>query len=439
MVGLLFQGTAAAQLFHWIFYPLTAGAVYLCARRYYGPRTALWAACFFIFTPAVFAQSGYPYVDLSLAFFIFLSVYAFLAARESGDSKMYALAGLFCGGAMGVKFLGLGCLLILFPLVFWESRFNLKKSFLFLGAAVLAGGAWYAKSWILAGNPVYPLFHGFFGGHGWAVQMDEGAGMGKNPAAFLFFPWNITMRPNAFGGQTLGALFLLLTPALLLERREIRPVSRCLALFTFGYTAFLFTQSQQARFFIAVTPFLSIAAAVGFARATAGGRLLRGVASGITAIILMLHLGIFVYRLRDVWPVVLGRQPAQAWLAEHERSFRGFDYLRNHVSADATVLNAAEVRYFYAPQNLRITHWPQAMVEFHKQGVSAEKYLQRHGFDYLWVSNTPEPAIAAYLEKKGYVPVFHYDFTEKPDIFWNVIYKKPFSAQSLLPEQEGGL
>jgi len=428
MAGLLFQGTAAAQLFHWVFYPLTGWAIYLCTRRYYGEKTAAWAACFFIFTPAAFAQSGYPYVDLSLAFFVFLSVYAFLIAGTSAAPAAYALAGLFCGAAMGVKFLGLGCLMILFPMVLWQSRFSLKKSALFLAAVFFTGGGWYVRSWILSGNPVYPLFPHFFGRHGWSIQMDEGVSMGKNLAAFLFFPWNVTMFPNAFGGQMIGAIFLILMPVLFVERRRPQPFSRYLVFFGFGYVVFLFTQSQHVRFFIAVAPFLSIGAAIAFMRLVSGGKFLRSVAVTITAALLVLHMGIFVYRLRDAWSVVLGKVSAEAWLIDHERSFRGFDYLRSHAKPGEKILNAAEVRYFYAQDSLNITHLPQENVRLRKLGLKLQDLLETEKFDYVWAVEPFDPALQTYLKDKGYRVAYSYEFTEKPDIFRNSIYHKPSQA-----------
>ncbi len=425
MAALRFQGTALAGLCHWIFYPLTAAAVYLCARRYYDADHAVWSAVFFVMTPAVFAQAGYPYVDISLAFFVFMSVYTLLIARDTDRIGAYALTGVFCGAAMGTKFFGLGCLMLLTPMVCVISRFKPSRVIAFALAALLIGGGWYLRSWLLSGNPVYPLFHDLFGGNGWGIQMDEGAGLGKSPLDLIRFPWNITLNINAFGGQMMGALFLALIPTLLIDLKKPRTASIILTVFTAGFTIFLFTQSQHARFFISVVPFLALGAASAFLRLRSMGALSRAISRTVVAILLVLHSAIFVYRTRADWPVVSGRVSAEHWLLENERSFKGFDFIRKHVDAGATLLNAAEVRYFYAPDDRRITHFPHLDTRLNKEGGSLERFLIDQPFDYIWISNTPDPAIANALKHYAYEPVFTYDFTEKPDTFHNIIFKRP--------------
>jgi len=423
MLGLLFQGTTTAQLFHWVFYPLTAFAIYACARRYYGQPTAFWAVVFFTFTPAAFAQSGYAYVDLSFSFFTFLSVYAFLLADTFKDFRFYVLSGIFCGATIGAKYLGLGTFLILTLFTLFRSKFSLKMALVFMVSTLLVGGGWYLRSFLISGNPVFPLYPHLFRGNGYAVAMDAGVSMGKNIWAFLKFPWNVTMFPRFFGGEIIGPFYLILLPLLLLKPKP-RTTSIILASFAFLYTVFLFTQSQHVRFLISVTPFLSLGAGTAFVRGRLNGKLLKIVSWLVIGPILLLHLGIFFYRLKDKWPVVLGSKSARKWLWEHERSFKGFDYLQQHAKPEDKILNAAEVRYFYTPERLKVIHWPQEIVRLKKQNILVQDYLASEKFDFIWVVAPAEKAFQDYIKDNGYAPVFNYEFTEKPDTFKNTIYRR---------------
>lgn len=423
MLGMLFQGTALAQLFHWVFFPLTALAVYFFTLRVYGVMPAAWAMIFFIFTPVVFAQSGAPYVDLSLAFFVFMAVSTFLMSEKVAGVKPYILSGLFCGAAVGSKYLGLGPFLILLFFILIRSRLNLRKTSYFLLSCGVVGSTWYWRSWWVAGNPFFPFFHTIFN-RGYYVDIDAGVSMGGGPAAFLLFPWNVSLYPNAFGGQMLGALFLLLLPAALPLARRSRPVSRYLAAFGFLYVAFIFTQSQHVRFLVAAAPFLSIGATAGFLYARSRGGIFKAAAVATVAALLFIHAGIFLYRVKNIWPVAAGRIDAETWLKENERSYKGYDYIRRHAAPEEKFLNAAEVRYFYAPEDRRITHLFQENVRLRAQTIPIVRYLESEKFDGIWVTDLSDPEILQFIRSHRYELVFSYEAREKPDTFRNFIYKK---------------
>ncbi|MGH7197515.1 MAG: ArnT family glycosyltransferase, partial [Candidatus Omnitrophota bacterium] len=299
-LGLVLQGTVLAQLFHWAFYGLCAGAVYAFTRRFNDERTAQFAGLIFLVTPVAFAQSGHPYVDLSFAFFVFLSVYPLFLRDKLGEPKAALLSGMLCGAALSTKYLALGAAALLCGFWVLTARERARAFFCFLAACGAVAGAWYLRSWIVIGNPVYPFFPKIFGGHGFELNMMEGVGKGGGPPAFLAMGWNMTMHPYAFGGEMIGPLFLLFVPYLLFEIRRARPSMRTLAVFTLLYTLFLFTQSQHMRFYLSVATFLSVGAGVALQRMLESGKLLRRSVLLVLAAVLLVHSAIFTYRLRTV-------------------------------------------------------------------------------------------------------------------------------------------
>lgn len=425
-LGLLLQGTATAQLFHWMFYPLSAAAIYLLARRFYDKQTAMLASAIFLLTPFTFAQASYAYVDICLTFFIFVAVYAFLLADTSDSKRFLFLSGLFSGAAAGTKFLGLDCALILF--VFILVRFYRKpdRILVFLSGCAAVAAVWYLRSWWIAGNPVYPLYPRFFNGHGYEIDIAAGVGLGKDLLAFLLFPWNMTMYPVSFGGQMLGPLYLLFLPSLIMCVKKIKSHSRYLLIFAVSYCFILFQQSQQARFYISLTPFMAIGTAYGFYHVLLRrGRFVRVLSVAILIAGFCFYLGQFIYRTRDAWAVVSGSESPENYLLTHERSFRGYRSIQENVRPGEKLLNAAEVRYFYAPSDRDIRHLTQVNVALRSTKKGLTQYLNEENFDTIWLVQDSPKELFDYIEAHFYQLLHTYTFKEKPDYFQYSLFRRP--------------
>ena len=120
---------------------------------------SLWASTFILLTAVT------PRVDVTLAFFLFLAHYALLKTLSGSSSRrfFYLSATLF-GFAVGIKYLALLYVLVLFPLIvrtawcrpegFVRAVRNLALfSLLCIGTA----SPWLAKNWLLLGSPLYPF------------------------------------------------------------------------------------------------------------------------------------------------------------------------------------------------------------------------------------------------------------------------------------------
>ena len=69
-----------------------------------------------------------------------------------------------------------------------DRRTTIKTVALFVAACGVGCGLWFAKNWVLTGNPAYPLMYDIFGGKTWTPE--------KNAL------WNQVHRPHDF---SLGA------------------------------------------------------------------------------------------------------------------------------------------------------------------------------------------------------------------------------------------
>ncbi|OIO37745.1 MAG: hypothetical protein AUJ71_04630 [Candidatus Omnitrophica bacterium CG1_02_49_16] len=423
-LGLALQGTLLAGLFHWIFYPLTAALIFSFCLRHHSLRVAQIASLIFLLTPAAFAQSGHAYVDLSLTFFIFLALYAFSLKDSLGGVKAALLSGLCMGGALSTKYLGLSAFVALLALWIWDERKNVKVLICYTVSAGAVSVVWYLRSWWLIGNPFYPFFSRWFGGHGFDFDIGAGVGMGTDLPATVLFLWNLTLRPWNFGGESMGPVYLMFTPLAIALIPRARQRMLGMAGFAVFFFLILFHQSQQARFYLALTPCLSVAAASVIYSFLGKKTWTRPVIAGFLTVILALHLGIFFYRLRSAWPVLFGKESAENYLMIHERSFRGYWFIKNNAKTGERLFNTAEVRYFFNPMlNGMIYDCTPLRLDLQGKHLSMEQFLEKEKFSYIWTFDDTAADVRHYIATHKYKKVYSYDFTEKLAAFHYDIYQ----------------
>lgn len=166
--------------------------VYSIARKLEAPREyALYSSLLFFFTPIVILQSTTNYVDVAISV-LFLVTVNFLVSDGRGGYPGEAnehnqrsrksnllLAGVSAGILLGAKGSGPLFIVILSSGIIIQKigrRFGpLKREgfgfrrgvaaylFYFLVPAVIIGGYWYMKNWVIYDNPVYPMEISFLG------------------------------------------------------------------------------------------------------------------------------------------------------------------------------------------------------------------------------------------------------------------------------------
>ncbi len=428
--SLLLHGTTLAQLFHWCFYLLITLSAYLFGRRFYGNSVGWWAALVFACTPVVLAQSSEAYVDLSLTFFVFLSIYALWLKDEISDQKSSILCGLFIGAALATKYLALPVFIMIFILLGVRAKSKIAAASFFVLATFLVAGVWYLRSFLILENPFYPFLSNFFGGHGF------GSGNVSMPVSenlflrFLRLGWDLTIHPAAFGGVSIGPLYLMALPLLLFRINSARKESIYLAIFASCYVFFIFFKAQayfsaqSVRFFMPIMPLASIGVACAIDRFQSKKNILSSLGICLCLAAILLEAGIGVYRASKSARVLLGLESPSAYLERRERSYLGYRYLNEEAPQGSKIFNAAEVRYFYNQQpHMAVSSVPLEQ-RIKAQGQSMQDYLEQQSFDYLWLSADTERFYWEYADKHSYQKVFSYSFTEGPKTFQSEILKK---------------
>ena len=389
--GLVLGGAVGAKLLHFACLPLLACTAWLGARRYVGTASAAAAVAFVVTTPTMLWESGTAYIDVALALHTAIACYALTRYADRGELAWGALAALHFGGAAAAKHLGVVVTLVALTIyVFVMLRSGarpgaaLRRALLIGVAAAVVPLPWYVRSYIASGNPVFPDLFSVFGAQPperWDAVTEGGLagfkarfGYGRSFADLIRLPWDVTVHGARFGGSV-GPLFLLLIPAVLLAPR--RRAVLALGAGVIGYAAVWASpiSSYQMRFLMpAIAPLALLAAAGLDAASDAAGQWHRRrsqLVTGAVFAIAFLNLPPFIRlheRDRQGWSgylthvlrqppvaVVSGREAEASYLRRELPSFAAWQAINAQLPGDARVLTFAGGDHFYA-RRLRIPH-----------------------------------------------------------------------------------
>ena len=205
LIPLYFGNDIVPKYIHFAFALLTAWLIYgYLRRRLEGPLWGLLGAFLFLSLPVIVKLSVTVYVDLGMIFFSTASLLYLLKWAESGlSTRLLILSGLFCGLALGTKYNALISLLLLtalVPILYIRSANGMKlqpsategrnpspqgaalvspvvlravcHTAVFVVVALLVCSPWMIRNIVWTGNPLYPLYQGFFG----SIQHAPGEG-----------------------------------------------------------------------------------------------------------------------------------------------------------------------------------------------------------------------------------------------------------------------
>ncbi len=254
---------------------LAAVTVYDCKKQL-GP--ALLAALIPAVTPLFFFHAPSTYNDLFFGFFLAASLILWNQSMQIEGSKHFSfIAGLFLGAALASKLVAIyGAVAFLGIFLFdfikaSDKKTVLKCVFVFCLGALVTGAPYYLRSWIEYGNPVFPFAQKIFQtAYGYGLQ---GAGLlgtgntqltvgaGKDILHFFLLPFFLTFRPELFGGDKIGYLFLFLGFLIFCDwRRNMNFFIFCIL-----YAVIWFSLSQYTRYLMPVFGILAAAYGNGFA------------------------------------------------------------------------------------------------------------------------------------------------------------------------------
>lgn len=366
--ALAVRGPVVASLISWMFYPLTALALYAYCARYFTARLGFLAAVVWLYSPMFLLIASGGYVDCALAFYVFMALFAFQRWRDTGNDAGWLAAGaLLCGAACSVKYTGLVVAAFCSMMTFYFAPRG-KKIFALGIFAALAGAVflpWIIKNVVLLHNPIAPWGTGLFpgslvtaatasayfahiAGHGSAIT---------GISDWILLPWHLTVNGVMFGGgfDIAGPLFLLFIPCAALAGHRLNSMSRNsniirhILLFICLFAVLWLVSGKVLRFLVPIAPFLSIGAAAGVIAVTRSGRIFKiaGIIILITALAHNMLMALMIVSFVEPARVVLGGEPRREYLGRKLNYYRGAQAMKDILPPGAHVLYVGETRGYY--------------------------------------------------------------------------------------------
>jgi hypothetical protein len=285
-MALWFGRLTGAAMLHWVFGLLTLIAVGSYGAHRFSLRIGLLAVAILLSATSFWLEFALPYVDLPPVGFVFVAYLAleqWLAAQPAegrAGQRWLVIAGIGIGLAMSVKYplVGVGVAAGLYILVYSPRPQLLQNGFVLVGVAALVLAPWLVRNWAFYDNPVYP--YGPLTGEWDQYHRQWYASIHDSmlfKTAWLWFTAPLSSTFLGFDGSggyaaTLGPLFLLLLPMLLITWRGLAPEPKRhikeMAVFATGVAAmWLFMAAisiygSQTRLWYAMFPMLALIAAL---------------------------------------------------------------------------------------------------------------------------------------------------------------------------------
>lgn len=358
------EASAGATLF--LFFPLVLMAIYGWARELDVARNwSLLAVLLFASVPSAYYVAASAYIDVSLALYVILALYALGRWWKTLEPRWAVGLGIFLSAALSAKltalfiFAAVGLVVLLRAREAKEDSAAVKRIFAVGAMALLVGGLlaspWYLRNWKTTGSPIFPFYLNIWKGQapGWDVERwhlyqsinSHYGGDEKGAVDYLLTPVKILVlaQPEAveFYDGVIGCVFLFGLPFLIWALwKEDLPVELkaalgvCLVMFLF----WLFS-SQLLRYLLPIFPVLAIAiCAAGEAVGRESGRFRRlaqfslavlAVAGVMTSVAWFLHL--------NPVRVVMGGEARADYLARNLDYYSYYQYLNAQTPPDAKV------------------------------------------------------------------------------------------------------
>ena len=261
-----------AQMIEFTLLILSATGLFTYFYRRDLPFFGLAASFFWIIHPLVSWLGTSAYIDVGLACYVFLGLYALLLFKEEQDAKWLYLAMALLAMAAGIKLPGIFFFSLAASYALWRlirGRLGFKQAMTGWTIGLLAILPWYGFLIYHTGNPLFPMFPQFNRGE-WAVPVAEAVegqnnffsavGPPKSIKGFLQLPYYLTFKQSAFFmDNNLGYLPVVGLWPLVFIFAIWRRSLRWWSFWILAYTLFWFSSAAYLRYWLPVVPLLGLA------------------------------------------------------------------------------------------------------------------------------------------------------------------------------------
>ncbi|MBD3296002.1 MAG: phospholipid carrier-dependent glycosyltransferase [Candidatus Omnitrophica bacterium] len=380
-----------AKLFAWGIGIITCYGVFAVSKTVFSKRAAILSSAVYLLTPIVFTQMGYAYVDISMALYSFACLLAFTVFIRERTAQWACLTGIFAGFVMSVKYSGVipmsaMSFLFFFCLLLLPHKKDLIRGMiiaLFFGFLFCC--SWYLRAYIVKGNPVYPYLAEMFSGNGWQRNAENIVGSRFSIKDLLALPWQLTMFPARFGGESVGVFFLVFSP-LIFFIKNVRKAMPYI-IFTVVYLGmWFFVDPYVVRFiFPALLP-LSVLEGGGIDAVLTGRQIYSRIIRSSFVCVCLLSMSIMAYHIIPVVKVAVGLEARNSFLSRKERTYEVAVYINKNTPENSNILLVNEIRTYYIDRpyvHLRNLVDEEKIPEENVNDASFGGVLGSFGVDYV--------------------------------------------------------
>ena len=351
-LGMLLHNEITAKLVHYLMGLLTMLAAYGLGARLFSPTAGFLAMAILASSPLFLWEMGTVHIDVGLALYVFLSLYATTLWLSTKEPGWYKLIICFLGFGLGIKYhalFALGSLCLLTFLSWTVSDNNPRKGLKESVTLLLISSAgllipWGAINLDFTGNPVFPLLHDVFHSRYWTPELSRIIFDQQNDAGIpltlanwrdsISVLWTLFIsEPEKFKGN-LGPFFLLLLPLILFQRR-VRPEAKLILAFSSIYGFLWLLTAQHARYLLAVLPGLAVLSGIALTAwlGLRRGRAAQGFAwavSVLLAVMAMFNLPFFEQAGARYGSTIMEKLPLQYLLGLESKDQYLAKYITNY-------------------------------------------------------------------------------------------------------------
>lgn len=264
------SGALAGKLAGALYAPLAALLLWTAGRRWFTQTVGVVAAIVYLGTTWVVQVSTTGLIEGASAYYLLAAWYSYWLWREvrgdgTGHFGALFIAGFLAGSGIAVKYPA--ALFVVAPLAaaaWWSAGLRAwKVPAVFLVASAAACGPWFAKNWMLTGNPVYPLLYGVFDGATRTPEKHAQWVRAHRPPNDEIADLGHRMLACAATSEWLSPLLFPLAVLSLAVRRDRRRVVECLLLFGWVFATWWLATHRLDRFLVPVLPIVALLAGIG--------------------------------------------------------------------------------------------------------------------------------------------------------------------------------
>ncbi|MFH1369308.1 MAG: glycosyltransferase family 39 protein [Elusimicrobiota bacterium] len=368
-VALMFGNEITAKMIHFMFGALTSLLIYQWCKKNFTKETGVASVFIFVTIPLVPVVMWKTSIELGLAFFETLAALSFvyyLTCAEGEKKQWMILAAVFCGTAMGGKYLSIYSLISIsavFIIYQAVKKADIKKIILNTGIlatlAIIFVLPYLIRNYVSTGVMTYPYQFSF--------KSDVTALMREKPLlladpgipdrSFKYFstlPWEIAMGRKTQEPFS-GAILLLCLPLPFLFRKTDKKI-KLLAYYCLAYYLCWFLVRTYFRYLVPLTPTLGIVFAYYIIAGISRSKFAKSLFMVMLLILGLSSLTFTTQILRgsmDPLRVVFGHQSKRDYLFTQRQSYPSpyygvIDWANNNLPKDSTILFLGECRGFHS-------------------------------------------------------------------------------------------